>query len=122
MIENFTQHLHLKNVQFAPSNLHTLHPWRQAQVKLDGIIIGVFGELHPQLILNSNLFGKILFAELNLNDILGIKKEAVKFHPLAEYPSSTRDWTVTLSTDLPYATIVALIKSSKSRHLESFNK
>jgi len=120
MIENFTQHLHLKNVQFAPSNLHTLHPWRQAQIKIDGIIIGVFGELHPQLILNSNLFGRILFAELNLNDILGIKKEAVKFHPLAEYPSSTRDWTLTLSAHLPYATIAALIKSSKSRHLESF--
>ncbi len=120
MIENFTQHLQLKNVQFAPSNLHTLHPWRQAQIKIGETIIGVFGELHPQLVLNSNLFGRILFAELNLSDILGIKKETVRFHPLAEYPSSTRDWTLTLSAHLPYATIAAFIKSSKSRHLESF--
>ncbi len=120
MIENFVEHLHLKNVQFAPSNLHTLHPWRQAQVKVGETTIGVFGELHPQLVLNAHLFGRILFAELNLSDILGMKKEAVKFHPLAEYPSSTRDWTVTLSAHLPYATIASLIKSSKSRHLESF--
>jgi phenylalanyl-tRNA synthetase beta chain len=120
MIENFVHHIHLKNVQFAPSNLHTLHPWRQAQIKIEGTTIGVFGELHPQLILNSHLSGRILFAELNLNDILELKKEALKFHPLAEYPSSTRDWTLTLSTHLPYATIAQLIQSSKSRHLESF--
>lgn len=120
MIENFVSHLNLRNVQFAPSNLHTLHPWRQAQVKVGSNVIGVFGELHPELVQKSNLFGRLLFAELNLSDILGLKKQAVKFHPLALYPSSMRDWTVTLSTQLPYAKIAELIQSSKSPHLESF--
>ncbi len=112
MIENFTHHLHLKNVEFHLSDLHTLHPWRQAEVKVGGNTIGVFGEIHPQL--SSN---RLLFAELNLSDILGLKKRDVKFKSLALYPSSTRDWTVTISSKLPYAQIAALIKSP---HLESF--
>lgn len=120
MIENLAHHLHLRNVEFQPSNLHTLHPWRQAQVKIGDNTIGVFGEVHPELVLKAHLFGRLLFAELNLSDILGLKKQDVRFHNLALYPSSTRDWTVTLSSNLPYAKIAALIRSSKPQHLESF--
>ena len=97
IVENFCHHLHLKKPEFHLSNLHTLHPWRQAEIKIGDVKIGVFGELHPSL-----LHGRSLFAELNLSDILGLKKHDVKFHPLALYPASTRDWTLTLSTQIPY--------------------
>ncbi|MGH2638797.1 MAG: phenylalanine--tRNA ligase subunit beta, partial [Rhabdochlamydiaceae bacterium] len=120
MIENLVHHLHFRNVHFLPSNLHTLHPWKQAQVQIADNTIGIFGEIHPELIFKSNLFGRLFFAELNLNDILGLKKQETRFHSLALYPSSTRDWTMTLSTQLPYAKIISLIQSSKPPHLESF--
>ncbi len=120
MIENLCFHLHLRHVEFHPSNLHTLHPWRQAQIKVGDNIIGVFGEIHPELIHKTNLHGRLLFAELNLSDILGLKKREVKFQSLATYPSSTRDWTLTLSRNVPYSTIASLIRSTKSPHLESF--
>lgn len=115
IIENFCQHLHLKKPEFHLSNLHTLHPWRQAEIKIGDVKIGVFGQLHPSLIR-----GRALFAELNLSDILGLKKQDVKFHPLSLYPSSTRDWTLTLSTQIPYSKIQTLIQSTKTLHLESF--
>jgi len=120
MVENLCFHLHLKNVEFHPSNLHTLHPWRQAQIKIHDTVIGVFGEIHPELILKTNLHGRLLFAELNLNDILGLKKRDVKFQSLATYPASTRDWTLTLSNNIPYSKISSLVRSAKSPHLESF--
>ena len=115
IVENFCHHLHLKKPEFHLSNLHTLHPWRQAEIKIGDVKIGVFGELHPSL-----LHGRSLFAELNLSDILGLKKHDVKFHPLALYPASTRDWTLTLSTQIPYSKIQTLIQTTKTSHLESF--
>ena len=115
IVENFCHHLHLKNPEFHLSNLHTLHPWRQAEIKIGDVKIGVFGQLHPSLLL-----GCSLFAELNLSDILGLKKQDVKFHPLPLYPSSKRDWTLTLSAQIPYSKIQALIQSTKTPHLESF--
>ena len=120
MIENLCHYLRLPHIEFLPSNLHTLHPWRQAQVKIEDNTIGVFGEIHPDLVLKSNLHGRLLFAELSLNDILELKKQDIRFHNLALYPSSIRDWTVTLSTYLPYAQIASLIQSTRSPHLESF--
>jgi phenylalanyl-tRNA synthetase beta chain len=120
MIENLCQQLHLNNLEFLPSNLHTLHPWRQAQIKVGGTLIGVFGEMHPELISKSNLHGKLLFAELNLSDILGLKKQPPRFHTLALYPSSTRDCTVTLAKGISYAQITSLIQSIRAPHLESF--
>ena len=88
--------------------------------KIGQVTIGVFGELHPHLILKSHLHGRILFAELNLSDVLGLKKQPVRFHPLASFPSSARDWTVTLSTHLLYGTIAELLQSCRSPLLESF--
>lgn len=120
MIENLAHSLRLAHIQFTPSNLHALHPWRQAHIKVGDNIIGVLGEIHPVLISKSNLHGRLLFAELNLNDILGLKKQPVRFRPLVSYPSSTRDWTVTLQTSIPYAKIDSMIQACRTTHLESF--
>ncbi len=120
IIENFASALQLKEVQYASSNLHTLHPWRQAQVKVGDVLIGVFGEIHPDIVLKSHLQGRLFFAELNLNDILELKKKPFRFQPLATYPSSSRDWTVTVSNYHSYATLASLIQSSASPHMESF--
>jgi phenylalanyl-tRNA synthetase beta chain len=120
MVENLVHHFRLHAIEFHLSNLPALHPWRQAEVKVGAITIGVFGEIHPELILKSNLHGRIFFAELNLSDILGLKKQDACFHPLTPYPSSTRDWTVTLPVHLPYAQMASLIQSTPSPHLESF--
>lgn len=120
MLENLVQFLHLGAVQFSLSNLHTLHPWRQAQIKVGEITIGVFGELHPQILSQSHLQGRLLFAEVNLSDILELKKQTPRFHSLALYPSSVRDWTVTVSALTSYAHLSSTIQSCKTPHLESF--
>ncbi len=120
MIENLFDSLHLNPIQFHPSYLHAFHPWRQAHITLRDRKVGVLGEVHPDLIRKSNLHGRIFFAEINVSDILELKTPSVRFRPLAPYPSSTRDWTLTISTHLPYGTVADLIKSYHSPYLESF--
>ena len=57
---------------------------------------------------------------MNLNDILPLKKKTHQFSELAAFPSSERDWTVTLKESAPMAQILHIIEQTESPHLEHF--
>lgn len=120
MIENLCDGLRLARYSFEPAHLHTLHPWRQVKIKSGDVTIGVLGEIHPQLLVKFDIPQRVYFAELNLNDILPLKKKSKTFSELAAFPSSERDWTVTLKENVPIATITQVIERTKSPYLENF--
>jgi phenylalanyl-tRNA synthetase beta chain len=121
IIETFLQALPLSKAPlFEPSHLHTLHPWRQLKIKFGNVIVGAFGEIHPHTLHQFDLTEPVLFAELNLHDLIPFTKGEKKFHPLPMYPSSERDWTVTLKEDTSVGSIEAAIRSVSSSLLESF--
>lgn len=120
MVENLCDALRIARYSFEPAHLHTLHPWRQAKIKSGDVTVGVMGEVHPQLLLKLDIHQRVFFAELNLNDILPLKKKSKNFSELTAFPSSERDWTVTLKENVPIATILQAIERTKSPYLEQF--
>ncbi len=120
MVENLSDALRIARYSFEPTHLHTLHPWRQAKIKSGDVTIGVLGEIHPQLLLKLDIHQRVYFAELNLNEILALKKKGKVFSELAAFPSSERDWTLTLKENVPIATIMQAIERTKSPYLEHF--
>ncbi len=120
MAENLCDALRIARYSFEPSHLHTLHPWRQAKIKSGDVTIGVLGEVHPQLLLKLDIHQRVFYAELNLNDILALKKKGKNFSELAAFPSSERDWTITLKENVPITTITQAIERIKSPYLEHF--
>ena len=120
MAENLCDTLRIARYSFEPAHLHTLHPWRQAKIKSGDVTIGVLGEVHPQLLLKLDIHHRVFFAELNLNDILLLKKKGNNFSELALFPSSERDWTITLKENIPITTITQAIERTKSPYLEHF--
>jgi len=120
MAENLCEALRIAMYSFEPSHLHTLHPWRQAKIKSGDVTLGVLGEVHPQVLLKLDIHQRLFFAELNLNDILALKKKGKNFSELAAFPTSERDWTITLKENVPIATILQAIEKTKSPFLEHF--
>jgi phenylalanyl-tRNA synthetase beta chain len=120
MIENLCDGCRLARYSFEPAHLHTLHPWRQVKIKSGDVTIGVLGEIHPQLLLKLDIQQRVYFAELNLNDMLPLKKKGRIFSELAAFPSSERDWTMTLKENVPITTIIQAIERTKSPYLEHF--
>lgn len=120
MAENLCDALRIARYSFEPAHLHTLHPWRQTKIKSGDVTIGVLGEVHPQLLLKMGIHQRVFFAELNLNDILTLKKKGKNFSELALFPSSQRDWTITLKENVPISTIEQAIEKTKSPYLEHF--
>jgi len=120
LIENFCDSLRLTTYFFEPSHLHMLHPWRQVKIKGGDVTLGVAGELEPSLLHRWGISQKVFFAELNLFDLLPLKGPVPQHKPLPQFPSSERDWTVTVTEGLAAARVHQMIDTFKPDFLEKF--
>lgn len=84
-------------VFFEKSQLPNFHPGQQARMVLkSGLVMGHLGRLHPKLERALEWQSPIFYGELGLEDLLKAKNLACQHQPLAQYPGSERDWTLTL--------------------------
>lgn len=119
IIENLLKELGVEGV-FKNLNSPTLHPGRQAAIFIDGLEIGSIGEVHPAIQRRLDVPQRLLFAELNLHDLIQVAHFQTKIDPLPLYPGSERDWTVTIQESLPFLKIAKAIETQDSRLLDQF--
>lgn len=101
------------------SQKETLHPNIQAQIQLNGKIIGFMGKIHP---LQANKFDipeNTFVAELMLEPAL--KPRKFKLKELNDNPIVQRDFTIDLEGQIPHADIEKLIKENKLNHLQDIS-
>jgi phenylalanyl-tRNA synthetase beta chain len=119
IIESLLADLGIHNASFQNLNLPTFHSGRQASIFVDGLEIGSIGEIHPAIQRRLDVSQRILFGEFNLQDLMQVTKRLDKVTPLAIYPASTRDWTVTIQQSMPFATLLHVLKKQKCAVLEN---
>ena len=90
---------------------NNFHPGASAEIKIGEDVIGVFGELHPNLV---NYFGikreKLFFAEINLTKLLKYIKIKVNYESISKYPEVLRDLAITLDRDILVGDMIKEIK------------
>lgn len=119
IIENLLNTLNIQPAAFLPTHYENFHPGRQASVRVGEMEIGIMGEVHPETLKKLGLTHPVYFAELNLEDLRAASRPDVKMAPLPLYPSSSRDWTVTISEEIPVGVLLEKIKTIPSKRLES---
>ena len=67
------------------------HPGRCAKVSIDGVDVGVIGQVHPLVAKNYGIDVDVYCAEINFTKILGLLLPDATYTPLPKYPSVTRD-------------------------------
>lgn len=117
IVENFLHTLQIVP-QFKESALKTLHSGRQLVICVDDLEIGALGEVHPAIVKRLDVPQKIFFAEINLHDLYRVRPALTQVQELAIFPSSTRDWTITITKELPVQKIIDHIHSIPSMLLE----
>lgn len=95
-VEALLDLLGVKNAAFKKNGLPSFHPGRQLAVYVDALEVGSFGEVHPAIVKRLDVPQRIYFAEINLHDLYKVQGRQAKVKPLAVFPSSSRDWTVSL--------------------------
>lgn len=109
ILENLLDSVGVRNVQFRPSKNPTLHPGRQAAILSDELELGSMGEVHPAILRRLDIPSRVYFAEMNLYDLLKVRKQTTQMRDLPLYPASERDWTVTVPDTLSVQTLFDLI-------------
>lgn len=118
IIENLVAELKI-DVTFKSSKLPMLHPGRQSSIYAGTLEIGSFGEIHPAVQRSLDVPQPILFAEINLHDLMQMRPTAdTRMQPIPIYPGSERDWTITLPEATPIENVMKAIGSVSTRLLE----
>ncbi|MBQ9019359.1 MAG: phenylalanine--tRNA ligase subunit beta [Bacilli bacterium] len=97
---------------FVRSECDDLHPGVQANIILDGKVIGILGKVHPS-ILKKDVF----VFELNLDSIYG-KTSKLKYKEAFKYPSISKDMAYALDRNILVSDVIKTIKKASSKILQ----
>lgn len=118
MLETLFESLSAPKPIFCSSTHLSFHPGRQANLEYNGTLLGSLGEVHPNLLQKLDIKERILFAEINLVQLMHLYRPHPQMTPLPQFPSSERDWTAILNLDTKMETIFTAIHSTHSNLLE----
>lgn len=96
-----------------------LHPGIGADIVSNGKVIGSFGKLHPTVAESFDLSAETYVAEIDIEDMLGAARSAVRAKPLPKFPSVDRDLAVTVDIDVTVGSLIEVIKGATGILLES---
>ncbi len=106
MVERMTRRR--AQVQYIGASERTahLHPRSAAAVLLDGVEVGLFGALHPDVVEKFDLDGAAQLIELNLATIEAVGRVTPRYRVIPKLPAITRDLSLVVS-DETSASLVA---------------
>ena len=111
IIELLLQALLVSQIEFRASSHPTFHPGRQVNLFHGDLLIGSLGEIHPAVLAKLDLKQRVIFAELSLQHLQKCANPTIRCKPLPLFPSTERDWTVTLPQKVRYEDLLAAINS-----------
>ncbi|MDQ7880160.1 phenylalanine--tRNA ligase subunit beta [Microbacterium sp. QXD-8] len=102
-----------------------LHPGRTGVLSVastsagDRVEVGYVGELLPAVAEASDLPGRVIVAELDLDLVLSLAGEKVVAASLSGFPAATQDVSLVLRADVPAAQVQAVLAEGAGELLES---
>ena len=95
-----------------------LHPGRQAFATVNGEVVAVLGEVHPEAVKTFELAERTYVAEIKLDKLLSTPKEKVIYKALPKFPAVSRDFALLCDIDLPAGEIEDTIKAAAGKLCE----
>lgn len=118
IIEGLFAVLGLENVvAFEQGKKEGLHPGRTAIIKLEDEYVGFIGQVHPDQQKALDIHATYVF-ELNLEKLLHVNVEGVKYEAIPRYPSVTRDIALVVDQQVVAGTVQAAIKEAGGKLLK----
>lgn len=93
------------------------HPGRCAELAVDGVKVGVFGQVHPLVVKNYDMSVDIFAAELDFTALSALLNPEKTYHPLPKYPAVTRDLALVCDDALTAAQVGSCIEKAGGRLL-----
>ena len=115
--ENLMRSVCVHEPHFVKSALHIFHPGRQASIVVNDVVIASLGEVHPSITRALDISQRVYYAEFNLHDIMEVREGQRNMVDVPQYPSSVRDWTITMVEEEPVESVYQAVRELKSNLL-----
>ena len=109
-----------RDLSLPRSRLAALHPGRAADVFCEGEAIGFMGELHPSLVRESGLEGRVVIAELELEPLIAPVLDWT-FRPVSMFPPLVFDMAFILPEEVPIARLLSAMRAAAGPDLENLD-
>lgn len=119
VVDGLLAKLGLTQFDIQPSSESYYHPGVSAHYTVNGVTIANYGELHPQVIKNFDLSGKVYMFEIDLEAVLSIPVPPFRYQSFSKFPGTSRDLAIVAPVSVTSGEIVALIKEHGGEYLES---
>lgn len=120
IVENVLSTLGITNVSFnRESSNESFHPGKTASINSKKDYIGILGEIHPDVCDNYSIDKNTYIAVLNLDMLVKLTSNAIKYTPLPKYPAVTRDLAILVEDSILVQQIEEIIKKQGSNLLDS---
>jgi phenylalanyl-tRNA synthetase beta chain len=95
-----------------------LHPKRSAKVSSKGEVLGVLGEVHPEVLMRYDIPEKAYLFEMNFEPLLQGAKEEKRFRALPRFPAVYRDLSLVVDHSLEAGKLVEEIWASQEPYID----
>ena len=119
VVDGLLAKLGLTQFDIQPSSESYYHPGVSAHYTVNGVTIANYGELHPQVVKNFDLSGKVYMFEIDLEAVLFITVPPFRYQSFSKFPGTSRDLAIVAPVSVTSGEIVALIKEHGGEYLES---
>ena len=95
------------------------HPGRCASITVDGVCVGVMGQVHPLVLNNYGMDCEVYCAELNLSALMELRLPDPTYTPLPKYPAVMRDLALVCDEAVTVAQAEGVITDAAGKLLRS---
>jgi phenylalanyl-tRNA synthetase beta chain len=107
----------IDEVSFVPQNISIFHPGQSAAIIKNGEQIGSLGQLHPALVKDAGVAGKVFMFDLKQSAILAIKVPLAV--AISKFPAVQRDLAFIVEQDLPVQKLIDTLQNYPSSILKT---
>lgn len=105
--------------ELMPESWTGIHPHEFQNVQIMGKFSGALTTVHPLVLKNFKMKGFLSLAIIDLTELeKREQKDKVKYSPIAKFPSSSSDFTVTIKKDMAAAEVLLSLKNLKVKELK----
>ena len=119
-IEAIFAGLRIRKAEYAAEKQNpSYHPGRCASITVDGVCVGVMGQVHPMAVKNYGMDCDVYCAELDLTALMAFRLPDPTYSPLPKYPAVTRDLALVCDEAVTVAQVERVITGAAGKLLRN---
>ncbi len=118
-VEDLLDALQIKDAKFKKAEeIPYLHPGKASKVVLDQEVLGVLGEIHPEVLAQYEIRGKGYLFEMDFSQMVKWAEEERRLQPLPRFPAVYRDLSVVVDKAMEAESVVETIRAFRQPYVE----